>query len=187
MKKIPRRKRWDEVMDRLPRHEATLVEVGVWRGDLAAHLLAACPRLRLVLVDPWRANDPIWRASGATLAQSDQAEMEANYRGVVRLAKAHGDRVRILRLTSRDASECIADGSCDAVFLDADHSQAAVSADIAAWLPKVRPGGWIGGHDYGHARFPGVAVAVDARFSFVDRGGDGTWFAAVDDATRETP
>lgn len=37
--------------------------------------------------------------------------------------------------------------SVDFVFIDADHSEAAVKRDIAAWLPKVRPGGVLAGHD----------------------------------------
>ncbi len=39
-----------------------------------------------------------------------------------------------------------------------------MKADLAAWLPKVKPGGWIGGHDYANTdprfRF-GVTEAVD--------------------------
>ncbi|HAB16156.1 MAG TPA: class I SAM-dependent methyltransferase [Verrucomicrobiota bacterium] len=40
------------------------------------------------------------------------------------------------------------DANLDFVFIDGDHRYAAVRADIEAWLPKVKPGGWIGGHDY---------------------------------------
>lgn len=38
--------------------------------------------------------------------------------------------------------------SQDAVFLDGDHSTEAVDADLQAWLPKVKPGGYICGHDF---------------------------------------
>lgn len=173
------RKRWDEVLDRLPHHEATLVEVGVWRGALAARLLDARPRLQLVLVDPWLsgANNPAWGASGAQLADCPQAEMEAIYHGVLEIVRPHGDRVRMLRMPSVAASTEVADGSCDAVFIDADHSREAVTADILAWWPKVRAGGWIGGHDYDYPRFPGVRAAVDAWSPCIEQGHDWTWFA----------
>ena len=39
------------------------------------------------------------------------------------------------------------DGSLDFVYIDANHSYDAVKADILAWLPKVKKGGIIGGHD----------------------------------------
>jgi hypothetical protein len=46
------------------------------------------------------------------------------------------------------ASQMFADGSLDAVFLDGSHEAAAVEADVRAWLPKVRPGGVLAGHDW---------------------------------------
>ena len=50
----------------------------------------------------------------------------------------------------------------DAVFIDGDHSYDGVRADIEAWWPVVRPGGWLGGDDYRH---------TDTRFDFtgIDR------------------
>ena len=50
----------------------------------------------------------------------------------------------------------------DLVFIDADHRYPAVRADIKAWLPKVRPGGYICGHD--HGIFSGVDEAVREAF-----------------------
>ena len=35
----------------------------------------------------------------------------------------------------------------DFVFIDGDHRYESVRRDIQAWLPKVRPGGIMGGHD----------------------------------------
>ena len=34
------------------------------------------------------------------------------------------------------------------VYIDGDHRKEPVLADINAWLPKVKKGGIIGGHDY---------------------------------------
>lgn len=36
----------------------------------------------------------------------------------------------------------------DFVFIDGDHSYEEVKADIAHWLPRIKKGGMIGGHDY---------------------------------------
>jgi hypothetical protein len=70
----------------------------------------------------------------------------------------------------------VLDGSVDLVFIDADHSYEGVKADIEAWLPKVKVGGWIGGHDYKSPRFPGVERAVHERFDQVEHGANSTWF-----------
>lgn len=84
-------------------------------------------------------------------------------RAVERLAVEHGDRCRMLWMASHWAAEQVEDGWADFVFIDAAHSYAAVKQDIEAWRPKVRPGGWLGGHDY-HPAFPGVVKAVDEAF-----------------------
>ena len=55
-------------------------------------------------------------------------------------------------------------GQLDSVYIDADHCYPAVRADIAAWLPKVRPGGIIAGHDFWPEKFPGVCRAVHEAF-----------------------
>lgn len=61
------------------------------------------------------------------------------------------------------------------VYIDADHNYEPVKADIRAWLPKVKPGGWITGHDY-YWPFPGVLRAVCEELGkphFVTR--DSSW------------
>ena len=51
-------------------------------------------------------------------------------------------------MTSLEAAKLIPDGSLDFVYIDANHRYFEVSQDIRAWLPKVRPGGVLCGHDY---------------------------------------
>lgn len=58
---------------------------------------------------------------------------------------------------SVEAAGEFSDGSLDAVFIDADHRKEYVIADISAWLPKVKPGGILAGHDIDE---DGVAQAV---------------------------
>lgn len=59
-----------------------------------------------------------------------------------------------------EAHPRIEDGWADFIFIDAAHSYEAVRRDIRNYLPKVKPDGWFGGHDY-HPAFPGVVRAVD--------------------------
>lgn len=58
---------------------------------------------------------------------------------------------------SVDAAAQFGNESQFAVFIDADHREEYVAADIAAWLPKVKRGGILAGHDYDE---PGVIAAV---------------------------
>ena len=45
------------------------------------------------------------------------------------------------------------------MFIDADHTEAAVLSDIEAWTPKVRSEGFVIGHDID---WPSVRRAVEA-------------------------
>lgn len=55
-----------------------------------------------------------------------------------------------------------ADASLDFVFIDSDHTYEGTKAAILAYLPKMKSGGVLAGHDCEvvHATFPGVLQAV---------------------------
>ena len=77
----------------------------------------------------------------------------------------------------------IADGDLDWVFIDANHNYDYVRADIAAWTPKVRPGGIIAGHDYLDRDGWGVIRAVDEAFGErVCRARHSVWWVEADHA-----
>jgi hypothetical protein len=116
-------------------------EIGVLRGKYSAWLLEHWNGERLVSVDAWSVDtDPM---SGATQAEFDDLFEAAR----ARLAP-YGSRSEIWRAESTHAAERVASESADFVYIDARHDYDAVSADIAAWLPRVRPGGLLAGHDY---------------------------------------
>ena len=54
-----------------------------------------------------------------------------------------------------------ADESLDFIYIDGDHSYKAVKADFEAWWPKIRPGGYVFGDDYGSKGSSGVKPAID--------------------------
>jgi len=78
--------------------------------------------------------------------------------------------VNPIKMKSVDAAKLYEDSSLDLVFIDAGHSFDNVVADIEAWLPKVRPYGFIAGHDYEwddevkravHSIFPTISMEVE--------------------------
>ena len=73
-------------------------------------------------------------------------------------------KFKVLRMRSVEAAKTFADKSLDFVFVDATHSYEGCRDDIAAFLPKMKPGGVMGGHDYS---WPGVQQAT--REAFGDR------------------
>jgi len=95
-----------------------------------------------------------------------------------KIATTYPNIVKV-RKDSIAAAADFEDGSLDLVYIDACHTYAAVRTDIQAWLPKVKPGGVIGGHDYGHPAFPGVRQAVQEVFASAKSDGYCNWMAIV--------
>ena len=54
-------------------------------------------------------------------------------------------------------SRSIPDQSLDAIFVDGCHLYDCVVSDLEIWLPKVRPGGLVSGHDFS-PQWPGCGV-----------------------------
>lgn len=130
---------------------SVFVEVGVFRGWTSLHLLQNVPGLSVIGVDAYKQPE-------GPRAEVYPEDMDALYRTVSELFTKHGGDLR--RADSRKAASWFA-GLADAVFIDADHRTPNVIADIDAWLPKVRQGGWLLGHDWHHGS---VRSAVKAKF-----------------------
>lgn len=77
------------------------------------------------------------------------------------LACGFGGTISLVIADSVTASRFFADQSIAWVHLDASHDYGMVTADIAAWLPKVEAGGWLSGDDYDPVKWPEVVKAVD--------------------------
>lgn len=67
----------------------------------------------------------------------------------------------------------------DLVHLDTIHEEGWLSEEIRLWLPNVRPGGYIGGHDANNW-FPGVTAAIVKTLGGWDRiYSDGSWVKKI--------
>lgn len=152
-------------------------EIGVFAGDLSGRLLER-KDLTLYLVDSWSAqHSEAYKASGDFHAGLTQDKQERFYDMTRHTVKFAGERAKIIRDDSQRAAQTIADASLDFVFIDADHSYEGCKGDIEAWLPKIRKGGFISGHDYENPEFPawGVKKAVEEKFGTPEKGENFTW------------
>jgi hypothetical protein len=156
--------RWDVVIGLLDK-PAIGAELGAHAGKFTEQLLLAFPRLTMYAIDSWCIR-PMYETYDFPTVRSQFDKRTRRF----------GDRVRVLHMETVAAADHVQ--PLDFVFIDADHSYEAVAADIDAWLPKIRAGGLISGHDYGHSRFPGVKRAVDERLT-VQTADDHVWYARV--------
>jgi len=78
------------------------------------------------------------------------------------------DNIQLITKTSDDAVNDFNDEVFDFIYIDGIHQYENVKQDIINYLPKVKNGGVIGGHDYGPS-WPGVKQAVDEMFGQPDK------------------
>jgi len=136
---------------------AHFVEVGSWKGRSSSFMAVAIHNsgksIKFDCVDTWEGSDEIAHANDEAVKTGTLRDVfERNMKPVEGLYTA-------VQLPSVAAAAQYEDKSLDFVFLDASHDYENVVADILAWLPKVKAGGVIGGHDALHP--PIVAACAD--------------------------
>lgn len=184
-------KRGGEILRRLPPGACSGAEVGVFDGRLSEYLLRKRADLRLFMIDRWSKVPPdhSYARSEAQMAELKGYEWAVIEEHARRAVAPYGDRAVPMKSESHEAAREFAIGSLDFVFIDADHCYEAVAADIDAWLAKVKPGGYLCGHDWDHPedhigaeeRKWGVKEAVLNSFceEDVELGENRTWFVKV--------
>lgn len=95
---------------------------------------------------------PVAAKSGGTFAGT-------LHRNVINCGLA--DTIALIVSDSVNAASFFADRSIAWVHLDARHDREHLTADINAWLPKVRSGGWLSGDDYDEEKWPEVVATVN--------------------------
>lgn len=104
----------------------TGAEIGVQYGHFSLKITEFYTG-KLLCIDIWQ-GESVYREAKTRLSDASKFQL---YRG-----------------KSLEIAPLIPDNSLDFIYIDADHHYNAVKADLAAWVPKVRPGGIIAGHDY---------------------------------------
>lgn len=148
---------------------ARFVEVGSYLGRSAAYMAVEIANsgknIEFFAVDIW--DDPesrhadAWRsAEERNIANSTFSVFQSNIEPAKHI-------IQPIRKTSVAAAADFDDGSLDFVFIDAGHDYENVRADICAWLPKLKPGGILAGHDMDNLpNWPQVRTAVEGALPF---------------------
>jgi hypothetical protein len=136
---------------------AHFVEVGSWRGRstsyMAVNIVNSGKKIRFDTVDTWRGSldETVHQTDPAVINDTLYDEFLQNIEPVKHI-------VNPVRMTSMEAVKTYADDSLDFVLIDGGHSYEDASADITAWLAKLKPGALLAGDDY---EWPGVKQAVN--------------------------
>lgn len=133
-----------------------VAEIGVFRGEFSEAILeGACPDA-LHLIDPWRhLPEPGYGRDASNVADT---EHEANYRHVRRRFEepVSSGQVVVHRGLSEDVHAEFPDSFFDWIYIDGNHTFEGVLSDLELYAPKVKPDGFILGHDF--TNYPGYVA-----------------------------
>ncbi len=122
----------------------SIVEVGVWKGELSRVFYTLTHDL--TLVDPWNVEHLDFGAYTCRMGEKLKTQPELDL--IVERIRHDMPEAKILQMTSVEAAKQIPDKSVDFVYEDSVHIYSFVKDTIEAWLPKIKPGGIFAGDDY---------------------------------------
>lgn len=123
-----------------------IVEVGSWKGKSIA-FLAVCAinsgkKIKIDAVDTWE---------GSSEHQDDPLVKKGNLFDIfLKNIDPIKHAIKPRKMKSVKAAKLYKNNSINMVFIDAAHEYEFVKEDIIAWLPKVKSGGILAGHDWHH-------------------------------------
>jgi hypothetical protein len=132
---------------------ARVVELGSFEGRSSVAIAAVLtPGSTLHCIDHFR---------GSREHHEAGLDVAGMYEAFLENIECFGARpgIRVLRSNTMEAASQFADASIDLIFHDASHDFSSVVSDLAAWYPKLKPGGWLICDDYEEA-WIGVMDAV---------------------------
>lgn len=121
----------------MARGRELVIEVGSFTGCSAAAILSGDPG-HLICIDTFKGSDSVTSEFPPEMTISILRK---------RLNKWDG-KFTIINGNSDNTSRILARNIADMVFLDAAHDYENVKTDIARWIPFIKPGGILCGHDF---------------------------------------
>lgn len=157
---------------------AVIVEVGAWKGRSTRAIADNLPEgAKLYTVDTFCGS------SGEPDAHATAKDREGDgvYMSFYHNLHDHLDSgsVVAVRMTSEHAAETLNNLRPDMIFIDGDHSETGIKTDVEAWLPLLKEGGLICGHDYYKENegpyWVHVRQFVEEKFPNVEKSATSIW------------
>lgn len=140
--------------------DSVFVEIGAYQGKstcfLAETILKSGKNIKFFVIDNWKGHP----------SDIDLAKEYERFGDVFSIFNSNMQKagvaniIETIRGDSAESSIHFNDDSVDFVYIDAAHDYNSVIKDVKSWLPKVKRGGILAGHDYGNTG-SGVHTAVD--------------------------
>lgn len=154
-----------EISKLLPQNPVC-IELGVEKGYFSGLILKHLKPSKLYLVDPWEIgyDKNADKTYGATLNNLPTAySTENDYQNILNTFynEIKSNQVIVRPDYSYNVVDDFKDEYFDFVYIDSCHLYKAVKADLKSYMPKLKKGGFMAGHDYFNYDNFGVIEAVD--------------------------
>lgn len=167
-----------ELLENTPEN-GIFVELGAYKGKSTSFIVTEMVNkginIKFYTVDTFEGD------SGSTDKKEVEAYKQVNvskmYEEFKENTKHLEDKFKTMVNYSYEAADYFLDNSVDCLFLDAGHSFEAVIKDIKAWLPKMKDGSIMAGHDY--TAWEGVGRAVRELLGTPDKVENDCWFIKI--------
>ena len=150
-------------------NEMKMIEIGSYAGE--STMMFANNFNKVISIDPYLndydLNDDACHHMDLTSVYLIFLNNIESYKNIVNIRK-----------TSDEAVFEIPNDFVDFVYIDGLHTYEQVKKDIANYLPKIKNGGFIGGHDY-HVNWKGVMDAVNENFKVDAIFSDSSWIVQI--------
>lgn len=153
---------YDEAILRYPK--GVFLEIGSWQGMSAAYMLEKSKEeqnyITFYCLDTFK-GDPLNINEVRLVKELGRPLYDVFTENMNSLGFNENIDYHVINDQSELAHSSFPDAFFDFIFIDGGHEYNQVCRDIDGWLPKVKSGGMLAGHDYNS---PGVERAVKERF-----------------------
>ncbi len=150
-------------------NEGIFVEIGVWKGLSIKYLAEKVKNkpIKIYGIDTFK---------GTPGEHDDDIDVINNNLFAKFLKNVEGTGIEAISGRSDEVHILFQNKSIDFLFIDADHHYESVKTDLYNWMPKIKKGGIISGHDYAVGGECGVIPAVNEFFGQIKRMSSSVWY-----------
>jgi hypothetical protein len=160
---------YDEMVQQA-QDDSHFVEIGTWKGKstsyMAVEIANSQKKIQFDCVDTWLGGEEVYEKDPDIINGSLFETFTRNMKPVEGYYKP-------IRMTSLEACKLYNDESLDFVFIDGAHDYDSVRLDVLFWLPKVKTGKFLGGHDFSAPQVREAIESVLPKDKILIRGNGG--------------
>ena len=132
----------EDMLDFIGIEDKVVAEIGVWKGYFARRMADRNPA-ELHLIDIWKHIDAGTGNWHDQVTKNPEGNMES-----ARVLTEHARDVRFHQGESLRVVQTMPDNYFDMIYVDGNHYYNGCLGDITEWWKKLKPGGWMTGHDW---------------------------------------